>query len=203
LFVTNWTQGVFRSDTSGVEWQQINNGLDSTVAHAVAINSNDDVFVATATGVYASTDHGDHWRLLDHGIPADGAYRLALDANERLYAGTYEHGVFHTANSTLGVAGREEAVPAVFDLEQNYPNPFNPVTRIRFALAKPGRVELAVYDLLGEKVAGLLDQRLNAGVHEVEWNARNEMGVELASGVYLYRLKSENEELVRKMLLLR
>ncbi|MGH7491443.1 MAG: T9SS type A sorting domain-containing protein [bacterium] len=203
LFVGFRPHGVFRSDQNGAGWQQINNGLDSIDVNDVAVNSNDDLFVATATGAYASTDHGDNWHRLGDGIPVDGVYRLALDSDERLYAGTYESGVFRTANSTLTAVGQLDKVPAKFDLAQNYPNPFNPETSIRFTLAQPGRVELDVYDLLGEKISRLLDQRMDAGVHEVKWIARNDAGMELASGVYLYRLKTDHEMLIKKMLLLR
>ena len=83
-------------------------------------------------------------------------------------------------------------------LSQNYPNPFNPTTTITYRLKKTVKVSLIVYDILGREVARLVNGRQNAGKHQVRFNANN-----LASGVYIYRLKTGNFEQVRKMLLLR
>ena len=70
-------------------------------------------------------------------------------------------------------------------LEQNYPNPFNPVTRIKFRIPKRTRVELSVYNILGEKVSEIINSEIEAGKYEYEFNAVN-----LSSGVYFYRLKN-------------
>ncbi len=72
-------------------------------------------------------------------------------------------------------------VPVKYSLEQNYPNPFNPSTMIRFSLPQANKVSLVVYNLLGQKVATLVDKELTAGTHEVDFNAAN-----LSSGVYFY-----------------
>ena len=76
-------------------------------------------------------------------------------------------------------------VPIDFALEQNYPNPFNPQTTIRFAIPEASTVRLAVYDLLGRQVRVLIDGNLNAGWHEMSFDASN-----LPSGLYLYRLET-------------
>ncbi|MGE5313298.1 MAG: T9SS type A sorting domain-containing protein [Acidobacteriota bacterium] len=90
----------------------------------------------------------------------------------------------------------EELVPSGFALMQNYPNPFNPATSISFDLPKASAVSLAVYNVLGQKVASLVDGRMEAGHHTVRFDASR-----LASGMYLYRLATEKESAVRKMLL--
>ena len=76
--------------------------------------------------------------------------------------------------------------PVKFSLRQNYPNPFNPVTVIRWQLAVGGQVELAVYNLLGQKVATLVSEKQAAGNHQTEWDASD-----FASGVYYYRLTTD------------
>ncbi len=80
-------------------------------------------------------------------------------------------------------------VPNSFYLKQNYPNPFNPQTTIAFGLKTSARVELAIYNILGQKVAELLSAKMAAGAHTVLWNGRNKQGVPINSGIYFYRLK--------------
>jgi hypothetical protein len=88
--------------------------------------------------------------------------------------------------------------PSSFALAQNYPNPFNPSTVIHFDAAQSGRVRLTVFNLLGQRVATLLDNPVQAGAHEVNFNA-----AALPSGVYLYSLEAGNTKLVRRMILLK
>lgn len=88
-------------------------------------------------------------------------------------------------------------------LQQNYPNPFNPVTDIAYRIPEADRVELAVYNLLGERVKTLVNRRQAAGEYRVPWNGTDDYGRAVASGVYLYRLTAGKFVLSRKMLLLR
>jgi hypothetical protein len=86
--------------------------------------------------------------------------------------------------------------PLEFTLMQNYPNPFNPATTIRFTLPVKTDLVIAVYNSLGEKVSDLFKGKMEAGYHEVNFDASN-----LSSGVYFYRLKSQQFVDVKKMLL--
>lgn len=92
----------------------------------------------------------------------------------------------------------EEMNPEDFRLSQNYPNPFNPTTNINFNLPSASDVNLTVYNLLGQRVATLVDGRMNAGAHTVQFNARN-----LASGVYFYQLKAGDFTLQKRMTLIK
>ena len=83
-------------------------------------------------------------------------------------------------------------------LSQNYPNPFNPVTQIEFELPASKEITLAVYDVTGRKVTTLADGTYQAGTHQVEFD-----GSHLSSGVYLYRLRTENREMSKPMLLVK
>lgn len=93
--------------------------------------------------------------------------------------------------------------PTVFSLAQNYPNPFNPKTMIRFALPKDSWVKLEVYNILGQKVKTLVDEKLAAGVKEVEWDGRDGKGLEVASGIYFYKIKADDFSDVKKMVMLK
>ncbi len=93
--------------------------------------------------------------------------------------------------------------PQASMLEQNFPNPFNPTTVIRFAVAEPGRVRLAVYDVTGRPVKVLLDEPRDAGRCETSWDGKDDNGVAVASGVYLYSLETPGYGENKKMVLLR
>jgi hypothetical protein len=92
----------------------------------------------------------------------------------------------------------ESALPKEYSLKQNYPNPFNPSTNIEFSMKESGFVNISVYNLLGEKVADLLNGEMAPGNHQVEFKAEG-----LSSGIYIYKLRTGNFEASRKMMLLR
>lgn len=98
-------------------------------------------------------------------------------------------------------------VPEVFALAQNYPNPFNPTTEIRYQIPARDAIardtELAVYNLLGQKVRTLVREQQGPGFYSVTWDATDEAGIPLPSGVYAYQLRSGGFAAVKKMLLVR
>lgn len=98
---------------------------------------------------------------------------------------------------------KEELLPKVYSLSQNYPNPFNPMTTIEFSLPMASDVALEVFNIAGQKVATLVNSRLEAGYHSVTWDSRNNSGEPLASGIYLYRLKADAFVETKKMMLLK
>lgn len=92
----------------------------------------------------------------------------------------------------------ENSFPSDFVLEQNYPNPFNPATNIRFSLPEANQVTLRVYDLLGQEVATLVNQFMNAGTFEVSFDASN-----LPTGIYTYSIMADDFQSVKKMMLIK
>ena len=88
--------------------------------------------------------------------------------------------------------------PSDFKLMQNYPNPFNPTTSINYSLNKKSHVELKVYNVLGSEIATLVNETKNAGSYKVSFDATN-----LSSGVYFYQLKSGDQTITRKMMLMK
>ncbi len=91
-----------------------------------------------------------------------------------------------------------ETIPSEYTLSQNYPNPFNPTTVINFSIPKTSKIELSVYNVLGQKVATLLNKELSAGSYKYDFNASN-----LTSGIYFYKLQTENYSQTKKMMLLK
>jgi hypothetical protein len=91
-----------------------------------------------------------------------------------------------------------ELLPTVYSLGQNYPNPFNPVTTIKFAVPENADVTLSIYDVLGQKVSELVNGKLEAGRYTYQWNASN-----VATGMYLYELRTDKFVSVKKMILMK
>jgi len=94
-------------------------------------------------------------------------------------------------------------IPEKTYLHQNYPNPFNPETTIRFDLVTSAIVRLRIYDVLGQEVRVITDQRYNAGSHSLIWNGRDRNGHDLASGVYIYQLQAGDVVINKKLILMR
>ena len=94
-------------------------------------------------------------------------------------------------------------LPETFSLYQNYPNPFNPSTTISFDLPSKSSVTLSIFNITGRKVATIVERQLPSGHHKFEWNGLDYSGHETASGIYFYKLESENFRAVKKMILLR
>ena len=104
-------------------------------------------------------------------------------------------------NATKGEIMNEVDVPHEFALIGNYPNPFNPTTTIRFDVPEATKVRLEVYDIMGRRVATLVNNELQAGRHEVSWNAQNDAGLSVSSGLYLYRLEAGSFTATSRMVL--
>lgn len=95
------------------------------------------------------------------------------------------------------------AIPNTFYLDQNYPNPFNPITTIRFGLPQQTEVVLEVFNVMGQKIKTLHSGIMTAGEKEIVFDGKNSQGNDISSGIYFYRLKTENKTLIRKMILLK
>ncbi len=92
-------------------------------------------------------------------------------------------------------------LPITFGLEQNHPNPFNPSTSISYQLAKASKVDLVIYNSLGQEISRLVDAHQAAGYHTVNWDGKDHRGQQAPSGIYLYRLNADGITQTRKMLL--
>ncbi|NBB87495.1 MAG: T9SS type A sorting domain-containing protein, partial [Bacteroidetes bacterium] len=96
-----------------------------------------------------------------------------------------------------------DVTPVAFALEGNYPNPFRTQTTLQFDVPEPVDVTLSVYDVMGRKVATLVDQPMQAGAHEVVWQGRGRNGQTLASGVYFVRLTAGDRTATQRLTIVR
>ena len=99
-----------------------------------------------------------------------------------------EHLIIHQLSKLKDIA------PTEFSLKQNYPNPFNPTTKIEFTLPSESNVKISVYNLIGQKVAELVNLKFSAGNHSVDFDA-----TKLSSGIYLYKIEAGSFSSVKKM----
>jgi hypothetical protein len=144
--------------------------------------------------------------------------RAAYDYFFVLYDGSY--GV-HNAKYAIGLlqksmdilTGVETVnydVPETYALTQNFPNPFNPTTEIQFGVPRDSKIQIIIYDILGRKVKTLVDNLMAPGTYRATWDGRDDNGLGVASGVYLYRIVAKNSSgsgqdfvLTKKMILMK
>ncbi|MFZ6032929.1 MAG: T9SS type A sorting domain-containing protein [Melioribacter sp.] len=106
----------------------------------------------------------------------------------------------------LWLTGVEEVNPEIpneFTLSEAYPNPFNPTTKINFSLTKSSNVTLNVYNILGQKIRTLIDQKMSPGTYSATWNGRDDFGRQVSSGVYFIGLESDSFRAFRKIVLMK
>jgi hypothetical protein len=106
--------------------------------------------------------------------------------------------IMRGSNIPVSVEEEESNELKGFELHQNYPNPFNPTTTIKYDVARPGMVELIIFDMLGRKVKSLVSEQQNAGSYNVVFDAS-----QLASGVYFYKLSANDYVETKKMVFLK
>ncbi len=197
LLAGTYGDGLYISQDGGTTWTKSNN-LNAQFIYSISVDGSNNIYVSSwASGVYSSSDMGATWTSL--GMNGFGVSSLVVNPNDgNVYAGTKAGQMFMMAsvNSTTAVSDKTEEMPTKFELNQNYPNPFNPTTTIRFAIPVAGEYTLTVYNIIGQKVAVLMEGQLQRGLHTVIFNASN-----FASGIYIYRLSGQNVNITKKMIL--
>ncbi|MBD3404159.1 T9SS type A sorting domain-containing protein [candidate division GN15 bacterium] len=107
------------------------------------------------------------------------------------------------SKSPMAVGDDSEVLPTRFDLAQNYPNPFNPTTTIEYELPQRCEVTLEVYNVLGQRIATLIDRQQPAGRYWVKWDGTDLSGAPVSSGIYFYRLHTDTYRAMKKMVLVK
>lgn len=136
------------------------------------------------------------------GLAIDEANGVWVSAGK---SGTWGFGeIWHFRNRGIAtsVPGSESSLPTGFSLAQNYPNPFNMETIINYQIPQAGWVSLKVFNLLGRKIRTLVDREMEAGIHKVHWDGRDNAGIAL-SGIYFCQLETSGFKSVMKMTLMK
>ena len=160
--------------------------------------------LSEAKSVYQRIESEATWKTVDFikgkGTSTEKNNYTFIDKN--LESGKYKYRLKQIDNDGKYEYSKEIEVeldvPNEFSLEQNYPNPFNPSTQIEYSLPKDTRVVLEVFNILGEKVATLINERKSAGHYNVEFSGKG-----LTSGIYIYSIKTDESRALKKMLLLK
>lgn len=186
---------ILKTTNGGVNWVEkpfISNYNQEGIGF---INENTG-WVGGGPNAYKTTNGGNNW-FLDNSFGRNmNRFRflndtIAYAAGDKVYK--------FSRDSTVGINLISSFVPDEFHLKQNYPNPFNPGTKIRFDVASPvAEVKLEVYNSLGQVVEILINKILTTGTYEVEFSAQNH-----PSGVYYYRLMTNNYAEIKKMMLIK
>ncbi len=169
--------------------------------------------VSDTLHIQLSRDNGSTWEILTTEAGNTGSWTWIV--NEpiselcliRVYAPisdlSDESDNVFTIDVINGVARMSENIPTEFSLQQNYPNPFNPVTRIQYNLPVRSEVRFEIYNTLGTKIATLVNDTQSAGAYMLTWNGKDDLGKQMPSGLYFYRISTEGFNQTRRMMLMK
>ncbi|MCX6164164.1 MAG: T9SS type A sorting domain-containing protein, partial [Ignavibacteriae bacterium] len=193
--------GVFRSSDFGSNWTIVNNGLYYATAVSLEVYGTN-IIAGTASGVFVSTNNGDLWINKNEGFATPPGISTILIVNNYIFVGPYFESVWRrNLSEVIGIKQNSNNIIEKYSLFQNYPNPFNPITIIKFQINLPERTRfttLKVYNILGKEIATLVNEKLQPGTYEVKFEGTN-----LPSGVYYYRIETENYSETKKMLMIK
>lgn len=161
------------------------------------------IYAATSSGVMLSQNGGNSWSAINDGLPSWDVTCLEYNSvHNVLYAGTASRGVYRLSKPTgIGHSDMTGSRPGEPVLHQNTPNPFNMNTVIRFQIMERSPVRVEIFDLQGRLIRRLWDKECNPGLFKVNWDGKDNNGRNLASGIYVYRLRTDQKIDHRKMIL--
>ena len=194
---------VYKTTNGGSSWSDISGNLPDSPTNDVLIYypgyATSVYLAAMDVGVFMTNNYGNTWVELAQGLPNTVA--IHLDYNQtanKVRIGTHGRGVYEISGLVTGIVNINNQIPKKYSLSQNYPNPFNPSTLIRFSIMNDENVRLKVYDLLGKEITTLVNKRLTTGTYDVNFD-----GSRLNSGVYIYRIETDNFSDSKKMILIK
>ena len=199
---------VIHTNDGDLEFYLIHNGITDTAIYQVG--GSGDNFIGTLLNDSAVNT------IASGTAPFTGSYKPAklllqfnnTDVNGSWILKVYDRAAGNTGTlkawslnfviglNPVGIQNISNEIPGGFSLSQNYPNPFNPVTSINFQLLNAGFVKLTIYDMLGREIETMVNENLNAGTFNAEWNASD-----FSSGVYFYKLQTEGFSETKRMVL--
>ncbi len=209
LVFVGMNEHILKSTDGGKTWTDCLPDVYNVIFTTITINPNnpEQIFAGGRTYnddmvLFKSEDNGGTWKqlLTDCNCIFKGINTMAglyVDNRYFLFLCTDGEGIYKYSNNITNVKNGSEK-PEKFILFQNYPNPFNPETKIKYNLPERGWVRIFITDILGREINSLINEYQNAGLHEINFNAKN-----LTSGIYIYKITAGKYSAVKKMVLLR
>jgi photosystem II stability/assembly factor-like uncharacterized protein len=196
---------LYRSTNNGANWESLTpNGQVGGIVTALDIFCSNDniIYYAVNQGLYITPDECKTWFFANPSPVHVQPKSIVVDKSNRIFAINnlattkpyFATGKFISTNVEGGIS----EIPTKFILHQNYPNPFNPTTRIKFGLPNSVLTKLIIYDILGSEVSVLLNKELEAGYHEVNFDA-----TDLPTGIYFYKIQAGEFIQTKKMVLIK
>lgn len=193
-----YPNGLFKSTNNGQNWTQTTLNNKNILCLA---NYGTTIFAGCwNNGVYYSTNEGQNWTSINQGFGTNFTIRALLIKNNYIFAGTYQNGIYRRPLSEIitKINNISSEITAKYSLMQNKPNPFNPLTKIQFDVAKINDVLISVFDISGKELEVIVNERMQPGTYEIEWN-----GEKYASGIYFYTLYTNEYKETKRMILLK
>ncbi|MCK6462826.1 MAG: T9SS type A sorting domain-containing protein [Candidatus Pacebacteria bacterium] len=192
IYAGFWGKGIFRSKNDGNNWEECNEGLEDDAVISIQIDDGTgNTFAAVTKSVYQYNEESRSWIKISDGLRTLFLRSLAISPEGYLFAGTQNYGLYRSSKIVF-----RKPLPATYFLNQNYPNPFNSITTIEFSIPQTGFTTLTIFNALGQKVETLIADHLEADSYSIRWNASG-----LTSGIYFYRLQSNNFTDSKKLVL--
>ena len=202
-YATTWgSSQVFKTSNHGDTWNITSNNSGSGWGSDLC--REDPTLVLTGnygSQAYLTTNGGANFFNVNTGLSGAGAGIMVPERGYMLNMQTgslYKLNVVYTVLTNVNENTVSNLNPGNYELSQNYPNPFNPSTNIRFSLPNSGNISLKVYDQLGKEVTSLAEGFRNSGTYEISFNAAN-----LSSGIFFYKLVTNDISLTKKMILVK
>jgi photosystem II stability/assembly factor-like uncharacterized protein len=190
------TEGIYQTTDAGATWTNIQPTTHSL--NSIKILNLFGLAVGDSGTIYKTDDGGITWKLMLCPVTTD-LHKVTIISPSLAYATGPGSGIKYENLTSI----EEHSInPKTFQLEQNFPNPFNPSTKIKYNISQPGFVQLKVYDVIGNELAILVNEEKPAGSYEVEFNS-SVGSLQLASGIYFYRLQIGDFISSKKMILLK
>lgn len=197
LFVSTYG-GVSKSTDNGNSWIFLNAGIENKPIYS--LNKKDkSLFAASGTKIFCLMQDQSTWLDISFGLPSNNGVRGLIMGGDFIYTivgkSIWRRNISEIITS---IERSNKYIPMKFSLEQNFPNPFNPSTTISYEIPQNSFVTLEVYDILGRKVATLVQEQKAIGIYNVAFNAN-----EHSSGIYFYTLRTKDFIQTKKMILIR